>query len=743
MEKCRKCIETKNVICVVCDNYCPLKAKIIDGRLQNLEPLEDPKAICYKAHSWKEHINHPDRILHPMKNVGPRGSQQWVPISWDQALDEIAARLQKIIHQYGAESVCASSLMGNVSGDQGMIRRFLNLIGSPNFISGLHMCQGNTFQVHRATFGTSISENFKTANCILLVGHNPHRGNWAGQASQLDAALKRGAKLIVLDPRRSENARHADIHLPLRYGTDTAMLLGFLHVIVNEGLYDKEFVARYTYGFDRLKERLQEYPLEKVAAITGCDAAQIAAAARMFATAGPSIIPWGPIPDMQVNSTSAIRCQDILVSLCGFVGKCEQLEQPNSALLNVSRLELHEKLPPEQKAKQLGSDRYPLLSYRGYELQREAVKRVYGIEWLDLIASFMANPAAVFRAMRTDDPYPVRALLNLGSNALMCYVNQQGILEGLMRQELIVVFDHWMTPTAQLADYFLPADYFLERPALMNDDGGSGAILQHQVLQPPGECRSLYFLLKGLAERMGLRSYFPWEDDLALLNDRLAPSGKKLPEAAEQVFVSGSGYVDPLQTGFATPTGKIELYSTVLEQLGADPLPSYQEPAQTPVSAPALAAEYPLTVFVGLRDKANYLTNLRQIKSLRAIDPWPEAYLAPGDVRRFGLENGQWIWLETTHGRMALRVKSDEVQPAGTVRVPHGWWIPEWKAGLSTGLSGAMYFNDGMIFPDDDWNTDPVQGVPNLRGGLLTKVYPVKPGDAVWPLLQDTSGQTK
>ena len=102
MEKCRKCIETKNVICAVCDNYCPLKAKIIDGRLQNLEPLEDPKAICYKAHSWKEYINHPDRILHPMKNVGPRGSQQWVPISWDQALDEIAARLQKIIHQYGA-----------------------------------------------------------------------------------------------------------------------------------------------------------------------------------------------------------------------------------------------------------------------------------------------------------------------------------------------------------------------------------------------------------------------------------------------------------------------------------------------------------------------------------------------------------------------------------------------------------------------------------------------------------------
>lgn len=136
--------ETKHVICTVCDNYCPLKANVVGGVLQGLEPYEDPKAICFKAHSWKEHINHPDRILHPMKNVGTRGTQRWVPISWDQALDEIAARLRQIIGTYGPESVAVSSLMGNVSGDQGMIRRFMNLIGSPNFISGLHMCEGNT-----------------------------------------------------------------------------------------------------------------------------------------------------------------------------------------------------------------------------------------------------------------------------------------------------------------------------------------------------------------------------------------------------------------------------------------------------------------------------------------------------------------------------------------------------------------------------------------------------------------------
>ena len=715
---------TKHVICTICDNYCPLNAEFSDGELTALKPCEDPKAICFKAHSWKEYINHPDRILYPMKNIGKRGEQQWVRISWEQALDEIAARLQQVIRQYGPESVALSSLVSNCTGDQGMVRRFLNLIGSPNFISGVHMCAGNTHQVHRLTFGNNVSEDLETANCILLVGHNPHKGNWAGQASQIDAALARGAKLIVLDPRKSENARRAHIHLPLRYGTDAAMLLGFLHVIIEEELYDKAFVSRYTHGFEQLKERIREYPLSKVAAVTGCSEEQIAAAARMYATSGSSVIPWGPIPDMQVNSTSAIRCEDIMASLCGFVGKGEIVEYPMSNLVSLSELELHEQLPTAQKNKQLGGDRYPLLSYRGYEMLREPTKRIYGIEWLDLEASFMANPAAVFRAMAEEKPYPVKAFLNLGSNALMGYVNQQRVFDGLMNQDLVVVFDHWMTPTAQLADYFLPADFFLERPGMLNNDAAAGALIQQQALPPRGECRSLYYVLKGLADRMGLQTWFPWRDDLELLNYRVQRSGKTWEEIENEIFLEPTGAVDPLQTGFATPTGKIELYSTVLESLGFDPLPYYREPEQTPISAPELTKEYPLTVFVGLRDKANYLTNLRQIHSLRSIDPYPEVYIHPEDARRAGVIDGQWAWVETTHGRMLSRVKSDTVQPEGTIRVPHGWWIPEWAPGLDTALSGAMLFNDALILPDAEWNTDREQGVPNLRGGLLAKVYP-------------------
>lgn len=731
-------ITEKNIVCTMCDNYCPLKARLINGELRELVPLEDPKAICFKAHGWKEYIHHPDRVLYPMKNRGRRGEQDWARISWDQALDEIAERLRKIMDQWGAESVAVSSLMGNCSGDHGMIRRLMNLLGTPNFISGLHMCQGNTFQVHRVTFGNSVGEDLDTTDCILLVGHNPHRGNWAGQAAQIDAALRRGAKLIVLDPRRSENAQRADIHLALRYGTDCAMLLGFLRVIVDEKLYDAAFVEHHTYGFERLKERLREYPLSKVAQITGCREEEITAAARLYASAHAATIPWGPISDMQVNSTSAIRCQDILMSICGFVGRSEQIQYPSPDLLSVSELELHERLPREQKDKQLGSDRYPLLSYRGYEAQRRATKELYGIEWLNLLSGFMANPAAVFRAMRTGEPYPVKALLNLGSNALMGYVNQQGIFEGLMRQELIVVFDHWMTPMAQLADYLLPADFFLERPAMINQDDAPGALLQQQVLQPAGQCRSLYALIKGLADRMGLGEEFPWEDDAALLDARVRRGGRTWKDVEHLSFLQPCGDgVDPLKTRFATPTGKIELYSTVLESLGYDPLPYYREPAQTAVSAPALAKEYPLTVFVGLRDKANYLTNLRQLPSLRRIDPYPQAYVHPEDAAQQKIAEQDWIWLETTHGRMLLRARLDPVQPRGTVRVPHGWWIPEWKPGLDTWLSGAMLFNDGLILPDEEWNTDREQGVPNLRGGLLAKIYKADGLENVPPLWKE------
>lgn len=719
--------EKKHVVCSVCDGHCLLEVEVENRDIVAMRGFPNPSVICSKPLHWREYCNHPKRLLAPLKNIGKRGEQKWQTISWDQALDEIAEKLQTLIAQHGPETIALANISVNAGRDQGMIRRFMNMLGTPNFITGLCMCMGNTAQVHRTVFGHFIRSNYEVANCIVLVGHNPHRNNWTGEYTRLKTAVGRGAKLIVLDPRKSECAAMADIHLPLKYGTDGAMLLGWLNVIINEELYDKEFVKNWTVGFAELAERVRQYPLDKVAEITGCDAELIRQAARTYASAGPSIIPWGPIADMQVNSTSVIRCQDILLSICGYLNKSEMLAYPSPDLVTVSEIEDHAALPAEKKRLQLGTENYPFFTYAGLSGLSEPAKRVYGHEYINVISSYMAHPPTVFKAMRTGKPYPVKAFFSIGSNPLMGFANQQGIFDALMNQELVVVFDHLMTPTAQLADYVLPGDSWLERPDLKNNDSSQHATLSQQIFQPPGECKNQYDLLRGLAVRLGLGHYFPWETVTDVLDYRLSKFGVTWAECENKPALMASKSFDPFTagTGLATPSGKVELYNSVLAGLGYDPLPYYKEPAQTPVSNPELAKQYPLTLFIGLREAPFYLTNLRHVDGLRRMLPDPLALLNPQDGVRFGLADGDWIWVETTHGRVKMKTALDEVQPSGTIRVPHGWWLAELEPGLKTGLSGAMWYNDSMILSDDDWNLDPEQGLPNLRGGILAKVYPM------------------
>ena len=704
-----------------------LVAEIENQKLVNLQGFPNPSIICSKALHWHEYIHHPKRLLKPLKNAGKRGEQKWQPVSWDQALDEIAAKLQTLTHQYGAETVVMANLPVNAGMDQGMIRRFMNVLGSPNFITGLAMCMGNTAQIHRTVFGYHVNSVYEKANCIVLVGHNPHRDNWPGEFMRLKAAMGRGAKLIVLDPRKSECAATADIHLPLRYGTDAAMLLGWLNVIISEELYDKGFVQEWTVGFAELAERVRQYPLEKIAEITGCDAGVIRQAARMYATAGPSVIPWGPIPDMQVNSTSVIRCQDILRSICGYLNKSEELGYPSPDLVTVSEIEEHTALQVAKQKLQLGTDSYPLLTYTGLAGLAAPTKRVYGSEYINVLSSYMAHPPTVFKAMRTGKPYPVKAFISIGSNPLMGFANQQGIFDGLMNQELVVVFDHLLTPTAQLADYVLPGDSWLERPDIKNLDGGQHAATSQQILEPPGECKNQYNLIRGLAVRLGFEHHFPWPTLTDVLDYRLSKLGLRWAECQNNPLLLASKPFDPFTagTGLATPSGKVELLNSTLAGLGYDPLPYYQEPAQTPISNPELAKQFPLTLFVGLREAPYYNTNLHHVDGLRRMLPDPLALLNPQDGAQFGLNDDDWVWVETTHGRVKMKTSLDEVQPPGTIRVPHGWWLAELEPGLETGLSGAMVYNDGMILSDDGWNLDREQGVPNLRGGILAKVYRV------------------
>jgi len=700
----------KHVHCSSCDQFCPLTATVDGDRVVKVAARDNEflrDVICVKGAYAPKSFAHPDRLMFPLKRTGERGAGQWAQVSWEAAMDDIATRLRKVVDTYGPEALAVATSNWNTTVDNGMSRRFMNLLGSTNFISGVAYCMGNTAAVSRMVYGWYPRADILNSKCIVLFGHNPRRHSWTAEFKMVRVAQSMGAKLIMLDPRKSENAEAADLWLPLRAGTDAAMTLGWLNVIIEEGLYDRQFVADWTHGFEAFADRVREYPVDRVAEITGVKPELIVSAARLYATTKPACIPWSPITDQQVSSTSAIRLQCALHALTGNLdvlgGNLFPEFSPN--VIADTDLELHECLTPEQRAKQLGSDQYPVFTYRGMEPLREPLKRVWGREWANLIGgNYMANPTSVFRAMAEGIPYPVKALISLGNNTLMGFANSQQIYKGMMNQDLIVVHEHMMTPTAQLADYVLPGDAWLERPSMM-------AGFSEQAMQPPGECKNVYWFWRELAMRLGLGEHFPWPTLEALHDHRLSPSGKSWAAArAEGVsLVARAGERSYLKNGFATPTGKVELYSTVLEQLGFDPLPYYREAASPD-------AEYPLSMFVGVRDDEYFQTGQRHVPELRKRAPEPTMFIHAEDARGLALVHGDWVWVATRHGKATMRCEIRAEMPKGLVRIPHGWWKPESGQGHPH-LSGMWTFSDAQLSSDDDLDLmDIEQGIPHLKG---------------------------
>ncbi len=710
----------KRALCSGCDIYCQVLAEVPESGLvgdvrvkaMDLRPLK--ANICMKGVHAPAGFSHPNRVLYPLKRTGPRGSGQWEQVSWESALDDIAARLSTIIAKHGPESFAVSTSQWNTQTDNGAARRFMNLLGSPNWISGVAICAGNTAAINRMVYGWYPYPDYTQTQCIVLFGHNPKQHSWTPVYNAIRRAQERGAKLIVLDPRRSESAERADLWLPLKAGTDAAMCFGWLKVIIDEGLYDTAFVARWTKGFDALRERVNEFPLERVEAITGVKAELIAQAARMYATTGPAVIPWTPVTDQQRNSTSAIRLHCILRAVCGYldIPGGEVLHGFHKDIVHESELELHGVLSEEQRAKQLGADTYPAFTYRGTAALREPTQKVWGHEWANLISgSYMANPSMVFRAMADSDPYPVKAFFTLGNNTLMSFANMQLIERALKNQDLIVAVEHFRTPTAQLADYILPGDAWLERSSLSDGFGWTAIYRPSQkVVEPPGECRSVYDFWRALALRMGLEEHFPWKTNEEVLDHRVARLGMDFETFAQKhpYHMAPLAFRKYEQTGFATPSGRVELHSTVLEDLGFDPLP-YWRPD------PPAGAEWPLSMFMGIREDEYFQTGHRHIPALRARKPEPLMFIASKTAAEAGLEEGDWAEVVSPQGRVKLKTSIRTDMPPNVVRVPHGWWLPERAEGDGS-LSGAWDFADAQICPDGPEHLDLEQGVPHMKG---------------------------
>lgn len=698
----------------MCHGGCGTIVEMVDGVIKKVSgdkanPINMGQ-LCSKAGVASiENLYHPDRLNLPLMRVGARGEGKWKRVSWDEALDYIATKMNAIKKEHGAEAVAFAR--GTGINNTHIVSRLANLFGTPNVTAIAYFCYGPRVAVSKVTANgtftnwdtTPVPDFYSHPKCIVQWGSQKRTSNDHGLIGHgpMKQAFENKPINIIVDPRKPKAAGPADIWLPLRPGTDAAMALGWMNVIISEGLYDKEFVEKYCHGFKELCERVKEYPLEKVAAITWCKAEEIAKAARLYATVRPGCLVWGNGTDQLGNNT--FQATRALMMLMGLTGN---LDVPGGNVFypapKLNYGELWDKLSPEQVAKRLGGDRFKALNMTPYAY---------------------AHPPTVYRAMKSGQPYKVRGYVVVGNNVVTCFPNTKHIIEALKDLDLLVVHDTYMTPTAELADIVLPAASNLERdePRLHLFTKGPKALYMDttsQKLVQMGERRSDWEFVISLGQKLGFEEYFPSIE--TFVADALRPSGAKWAELRQMEH----GIEIPVEyrkyekTGFGTPTGKFELYSTIMEKWGYNPLPEHIEPPESPVSTPERFKEYPLILNTGVKQPMYWHSQYRQVKSLRSLNTEPLVDMHTATAKALGIKAGDYAWIETVRGKLRMKVTTTDQQHEKVVSIPHGWWLPE-RPGPDHGVFEVCA---NVVVDDDPDNCDVVLGSSPLKG-LLCRVY--------------------
>ncbi|MFH1242453.1 MAG: molybdopterin-dependent oxidoreductase [Pseudomonadota bacterium] len=693
--------ETRKVrtVCRSCHGGCGVIAHVKESKVIKVEG--DPGSpishgsMCSKGLAVTQLAYHPDRILYPMKKT----EEGWERITWDEALDSVAERFRSVIKEHGPESIVIGQ--GTGRDYESHLYRFANLLGTPNVLTAGHMCYVSRVGATLITCGNlPVCDYEGGPRCIVRWGCNPQWTNpdeYKGEGFW--RAYQRGSKLIVIDPRKGFLADKADLWLQLRPGTDAALAMGFLNVIIEEGLYDTEFVDRYINGWDRFRERVREYPLKKVEEITWVKRDLIRKAARVYATTKPACINWG------VPTEQTLNCTDCTRILTGLMAATGNLDAPGGNVFfvpppvrTVSEFSCHRDLPRDRLEKRLGGDKYKLAS------------RVA-----------MITPKVAWDAILTGKPYPLKAGLLCGSNPVSTRANAREVYKALKEIEFLAVIDFFLTPTAELADIFLPAGTWLEQNHVADNWKRHGYVLARQKAVEIGECWQDHKIFMELGKRMGQQWWDTVEDALDWL---LEPSGLSWEEFKEKGYLKGEQiYHKYKERGFSTPTGKVELYSTVLEKWGHDPLPKYTEIPESPVSRPELLEKYPYILNAGLRTPTFFHSANRMIPWLREIRPDPIVEIHPETASRHGIEEGQWVYLESPRGRARQRARLNEGIDPRVIVAEHGWWYPE----IEDPGHGWDVSNINMLTDNSHESMDPVMGSTNLRV-LLCNISPCEEG---------------
>jgi thiosulfate reductase / polysulfide reductase chain A len=746
----------KKVRCGFCSGgSCALLLTIENGRAVGVDPdftdPLNPGPFCTKYKASLEYIYHPDRLNYPLKRVGKRGEGKWEIIPWDQAFDEIGAKLNGLIAQYGPETIAASVGTLRATHIYAPISRFMNLIQAPNLGSEISMtCYGVTTRAAKVTLGV-VASPFITpslSKLVFLVS--------GGQLESMPfsfgtilAHVASGGKLIVSEVRNTAITNKADLFLHLRPGTDLALYLGMINVIINENLYDKDFVENWCYGFEQLKQHIQKYPVEDMAQITGVSTDKIVQAARMYATLKPSVLLYShTIEAVGKNSFQTNRAFYILKALTG------NLDAPGGEPLSgrpLFRTEYEacgiDFLKKEQYAKQIGYKEFPVSGWNYFEkagrasLQRGLWKGTWGpgTQTGELTNHWYLTEEATI----TGKPYPVKAWIVGDSGPMQCWSNIRRVYEAIQHLDLFVMVDMFHTPSTMLADYVLPNTSQFERPYLADMNGATDFCLCQERPLPqtiPGvyDRRDDYDIFRELTRRVigeeKLRETWPWETLQDMYDWRLEPLGithQQLIDRHGGIFFPPPMPMKYLQpdpetgkpVGFGTPTGKVELYSTILDEIGLDPLPSWSEPADSPVSNPEMAREYPLIMTTGGRRHETHHSELRQIRSLRALHRYPIVQIHPVTARNLGIGDGDWVWIETPLGRVKQVAQLFPGVDPGVIHAEHGWWYPE-EPGEEPNLFGVWKSNINVIWDNSPEKCSPEVGSHSFKAGLC-RIYKV------------------
>jgi anaerobic selenocysteine-containing dehydrogenase len=718
-------MEAKKSSCWFCYAGCPVIVHIEGDRVLKVDGDREGAYngfTCEKGRAGPEIHDHPTRLNHPLKRVGERGENRWQRITWDQALDEIATKLDQIRKNHGPEAVANSR--GNWKPNYMFMTRFFNIFGSPNYSGPGNICFNNESAISTATFGGYVfPELGSKTRCLVIWAKNPATSTPHRWAHMLKLQ-NQGMKMIVIDPRPSPATQVADFWLQLRPGTDGALALAWIHTIINEGLYDKEFVERWTTGFDKLAERVSRYDAEWAAEITRVQAEQIRESARIYAKSKPACIMGGDkIDQLGRNASQAFRSICMLRSITG------NLDVPGGDLLggygeslkviNETEIDFGEALPETQREKQLGADRFRLTSWKAYEIMAGHVKQ-NPCQVLDSPHDLCAaHQPTLLRTILTGKPYPVKALIVTANNILLQAQNTKLVYEALNKLDLLVVYDIFMTPTAMMADYVLPSTTWLERPLLEVEPIFNSIDAAERVVQPLYERKDDYYLWSELGKRLGQGEYWPWRSLEEVCDYRLKPLGYTLRGfvKAEHKWIPPE-YKKYERYGFATPSGRVELYSRIFEKLGYDPLPNYEEPHQSFIRTPEIAKEYPLILAMKGTNREFIHSTYRQIEKLRKRHPDPIAQLNPQTAQKYGISEGDWIYIDTMLGRVKQKVTLHSEALPDVVYAEHGWWYPE---RTDAELLGLWESNLSVLIDEDPENCDEIYG--SWPHGGLCKIH--------------------